>query len=91
MHKLTRQIGWWGAFGGPTQKGIKAYAVSSFQQNPFAGVFQGYFFNGFRRAAKQLPYSGIPFVVGYFIYTWGNKEYNYVNSKEGHLALGEEH
>ena len=49
--------------------------MSSFQQNPFAGVFQGYFFNGFRRAAKQLPYSGIPFVVGYFIYTWGNKEY----------------
>ena len=69
----------------------RSYAVSSFQQNPFAGVFQGYFFNGFRRAAKQLPYSGIPFVVGYFIYTWGNKEYNYVNSKEGHLALGEEH
>ncbi|GHT84535.1 hypothetical protein FACS1894129_1330 [Actinomycetota bacterium] len=94
------QIGWWGAFGGPVQKGIKSYgrlsptyvaAVSPFQQNPFAGVFQGYMFNGFRRAVKHLPYSGIPFALGYVIYTWGNKESAYVNSKAGHLAHGGEH
>ncbi|SHO77389.1 Similar to S.cerevisiae protein QCR8 (Subunit 8 of ubiquinol cytochrome-c reductase (Complex III)) [Malassezia sympodialis ATCC 42132] len=84
-------IGWWGAFGGPVQKGIKSYAVSPFQQNPFAGVFQGYMFNGFRRAVKHLPYSGIPFALGYLIYTWGNKESAYVNSKAGHLAHGGEH
>jgi len=48
-------------------------------------------FNGFRRAVKHMPYSGIPFLVGYLIYSWGNKEYNYVNSKEGHLAHAGEH
>jgi len=66
-------------------------AVSPFQQNPFAGVLKGYMFNGFRRVVKHMPYSGIPFLVGYFIYSWGNKEYNYVNSKEGHLAHAGEH
>jgi len=48
-------------------------------------------FNGFRRAVKHLPYSGIPFALGYLIYTWGNKESAYVNSKAGHLAHGGEH
>ncbi|KAL4401291.1 Cytochrome b-c1 complex subunit 8, mitochondrial [Malassezia pachydermatis] len=88
MPSGPKWIGWWGAFGGPTQKGIITYSVSPFQQQPFAGVVKGYFFNGFRRACKQLPYSGIPFVVGYLIYSWGNKEYAYVNSKAGHLAHG---
>lgn len=72
------QIGWWGNFGGPPQKNIRTYcecsvpqsgmltpaALSSFAQNPFAGVFEGYAFNGFRRVAIQLPYMGIPFAIG---------------------------
>ncbi|WFD00139.1 ubiquinol--cytochrome-c reductase subunit 8 [Malassezia yamatoensis] len=84
-------IGWYGHFGGPTQKYIKTYAVSPFQQNPFAGVLKGYLFNGFRRVVANLPYSGLPFVVGYFVYTWGNQEFGYVNSKAGHIAHGGDH
>lgn len=51
-------------------------------------MLKGYLFNGFRRTVANLPYAGIPFVAGYFIYTWGNKEFAYVNSKAGHLAAG---
>ncbi|WFD03315.1 ubiquinol--cytochrome-c reductase subunit 8 [Malassezia obtusa] len=81
-------IGWYGHFGGPAQKYIKTYSLSPFQQNPFAGVLKSYAFNGFRRTVANLPYAGIPFALGYFIYTWGNKEFAYVNSKAGHLAAG---
>ena len=45
-------------------------------------MFSGYFFNGFRRAMVQLPYVGIPFAAGYFIYSWGNKAVSYT-----HLTL----
>lgn len=38
----------------------------------------------------NLPYAGIPFAAGYFIYTWGNKEFAFVNSKAGHLLHGDE-
>lgn len=49
-------------------------------------MLKGYLFNGFSRVVKQLPYSGPPFLVGYLVYTWGNKEYGWVNSKAGHLS-----
>ncbi|WFD29900.1 ubiquinol--cytochrome-c reductase subunit 8 [Malassezia sp. CBS 17886] len=78
-------VGWWGNFGGPAQKGINTYVVSPFEQNPFAGVFRGYLFHGFRRVVAQLPYVGPPLALGYFIYTWGNKESGYVNSKAFHV------
>lgn len=53
-------------------------------------MFSGYFFNGLRRAVVQLPYVGIPFAAGYFIYAWGNKEHAYVLSKAGFLERGGE-
>lgn len=65
-------------------------AVSPFQQRPLAGVLKGYLFNGFRRTAAQLPYVGIPLGLGYAIYTWGNKESEYVHSKAYHVAHGGE-
>ncbi|PKI82933.1 Qcr8p [Malassezia vespertilionis] len=91
MNTGHKWIGWFGNFGGPTQKGITTYANSPWQLNPFAGMLRDFVFNGFRRVVTQLPYSGIPFALGYFIYTWGNKEFAYVNSKAGHLAGAGEH
>ena len=38
--------------------------ISPFYQRAFAGALKGYIFNGYKRIAKQIPYSGIPFAIG---------------------------
>ncbi|TIB42288.1 hypothetical protein E3P86_00415 [Wallemia ichthyophaga] len=78
-------MGWWGAIGSPKQRGIVQYGISAFQQRPFAGALNGYIFNGYKRLAKQLPYSGIPFAIGYGIYYWASSKHEFLNSKAGHI------
>ncbi|KAK7204122.1 ubiquinol cytochrome C reductase subunit 8 [Myxozyma melibiosi] len=61
-------MGWWGHMGGPKQRGIVTYAVSSYAQKPFAGALYNAFFNTFRRVSSQalyvvLPVSGLVYVV----------------------------
>ncbi|KAF8323984.1 hypothetical protein DL93DRAFT_2070164 [Clavulina sp. PMI_390] len=57
-------MGWWGDFGGPTQKGITSYSVSSLQQRAFKGAISGYLFNGFSRLSRQAPYFALPLGTG---------------------------
>jgi len=90
MPEGKHYIGWWGDMGGPKQKGIVQYSLSPFKQKAMKGVFQGYLFNGFNRLAAQVPYWIGPFSIAYAVYLWGNKEYEYDNSKEGHHKLSME-
>ncbi|BEJ13571.1 hypothetical protein CspHIS471_0307450 [Cutaneotrichosporon sp. HIS471] len=79
--------GWWGDMKGPKQKGIYVYSVSPFAQKPLKGALSGYLFWGVRRLAQQVPYFAPPFLVGYWVYSWGATKYAYYNSKEGHHAM----
>ncbi|KAK9380731.1 cytochrome b-c1 complex subunit 8 [Kockiozyma suomiensis] len=61
-------MGWWGHMGGPKQRGIVTYSVSSYAQKPFAGALYNFFFNTFRRVSSQaifviLPASGLIYVI----------------------------
>ncbi|PWN98414.1 putative ubiquinol-cytochrome c reductase complex 11 kDa protein [Tilletiopsis washingtonensis] len=85
----TKYMGWWGAMGGPKQKGIVQYSISPFQQNPMAGALKGYLFFGYKRIMAQVPYFAVPFGIGYAIYSWGVKKNEWYNSKEGHRLTAE--
>ncbi|PVF99590.1 putative ubiquinol-cytochrome c reductase complex 11 kDa protein [Serendipita vermifera] len=78
-------IGWWGAMGSPTQKGITSYTVSPYRQKAMHGAFSGYTYHGIRRLAQNAPYFVPPFAVGYFVYTWAKAKDHYNNSKAAHV------
>ncbi|KAG9296629.1 hypothetical protein G9A89_002900 [Geosiphon pyriformis] len=78
---------WWGNLGGPVQRGIVTYSLSPFEQRAFAGVLKYGIFNAYRRIAEQLPYFGIPMLLAYSVYRWGNARYHYLQSKAGHAEL----
>ncbi|PWN31087.1 putative ubiquinol-cytochrome c reductase complex 11 kda protein [Jaminaea rosea] len=84
-----KYMGWWGSMGGPQQKGITAYSISSNQQNIMGGAFRQYMIFGYKRLMAQLPYFGIPLAIGYGVYSWGVSRNHYLNSKAGHLEFGE--
>ncbi|PWN49385.1 putative ubiquinol-cytochrome c reductase complex 11 kda protein [Violaceomyces palustris] len=82
-----KYMGWWGAMGGPAQKGIAQYTVSPFQQNAMKGALHGYIFYGYKRIMQQAPYFALPFAVGYGLIAWAKKKNAYYNSKAGHAEL----
>ncbi|KAK9897060.1 hypothetical protein P389DRAFT_194700 [Cystobasidium minutum MCA 4210] len=84
-----RYTGWWGASGGPMQKGVTQYTLSHFRQNPLQGAFKHSLFQGFSRIVQQTPYFLLPFVVAYGTISWAVKKNEWYNSKEGHLATAE--
>jgi len=84
-------MGWWGDMGGPRQKGIIAYSLSSNQQRACKGVLTGYIFNGYRRLAAQAPYFVIPLGTAYGVYVWAKERDAYYNSKAGHIAAHSGH
>ncbi|KAE8225561.1 hypothetical protein CF319_g1719 [Tilletia indica] len=86
MPSGRKWIGWWGAMGGPAQKGITQYSISPYQTANMRGAVQTYLFYGYKRIMQQAPYFAVPVAAGYFIYTWGKKGSAYNNSKAGHLA-----
>jgi ubiquinol-cytochrome c reductase subunit 8 len=65
-------------------QGITTYALSPFEQKPFAGVSRAMIFNTSRRVSAQIPYIGVAFGIGYGIYTWANARHEYLLSKAGH-------
>ncbi|KAI9009371.1 UcrQ family protein [Phycomyces nitens] len=81
-------IGTWGNMGGPTQRGIVTYILSPFEQKPFAGAAYNAVFNTSRRVASQIPYVGVAFGLGFYIYTVANTKHAYLTSKAGHAAEG---
>ncbi|KAG1249576.1 hypothetical protein G6F68_013248 [Rhizopus microsporus] len=82
-------MGWWGAMGGPTQRGVTTYILSPFGQKPFAGAAHADVFNTARRVASQVPYVGVAFGLGYYIYTSAKSRHAYLLSKAGHAAEGD--
>ncbi|KAJ2956308.1 hypothetical protein NQZ79_g7827 [Umbelopsis isabellina] len=84
-------MGWWGNMGGPKQKGITTYAISPFQQKPFAGVARAAVFNTARRVTSQIPYVGVALGLGYGIYAWASARHEFLLSKAGHAHSGEHH
>lgn len=77
-------MGWWGNFGGPTQRGITTYTLSPFAQRAFAGSLHAAIFNTTRRVKNQFLYFAPPFIAGYYLYTWAGEKNAYYNSKAGH-------
>ncbi|KAL9546981.1 hypothetical protein MBANPS3_006404 [Mucor bainieri] len=82
-------MGWWGHMGGPTQRGVVTYILSPFEQKAFAGAAHNAVFNTARRVTSQVPYIGVAFGLGYFIYTSAVKRHTYLSSKAGHAAEGD--
>lgn len=62
-----------GIVGGPKQKGIVTYSLSSLQQRAMAGSLNGAIFNTFRRTKNQFLYFAPPFILGYYVYTWAGE------------------
>ncbi|UZJ51015.1 hypothetical protein CBS101457_000335 [Exobasidium rhododendri] len=79
-----KYMGWWGAMGGPKQKGVTSYSVSPYQQSAMRGALKGYVFYGYKRLMQQAPYFVLPFGIAYAILAWGKQKNDYLNSKEGH-------
>jgi ubiquinol-cytochrome c reductase subunit 8 len=82
----SKWFGHMGNLGGPAQKGLITYQLSSYQQRPFAGVLKHGVFNTFRRVSGQVPYILPAVLVFYYTYTWGNQQHKYLNSKAGLAA-----
>lgn len=62
--------------------------MSPFEQRPFAGAARAAVFNTARRVTSQVPYIGVAFGLGYYIYTSAKKRHAYLQSKAGHAAEG---
>ena len=72
---LHSYMGWWGSFGGPAQKGVTTYALSSNRQNPMAGTAYNAVFNSWRRFKGSALYVIPPFVAYYLMMDWAEKRY----------------
>ncbi|KAG7094159.1 hypothetical protein E1B28_007770 [Marasmius oreades] len=82
---------WWGdTHGAGLKQRMTEYTLSPLQSKVAPNMIRNYVFNFYRRVSAEAIYILVPFALGYGIYTWGNKRYNYINSKAGHIA-GEHH
>merc|ERR1711976_15571 len=54
--------------------GVITYSLSPFEQKAFAGVISHGVPNLFRRFRGQVLRVAPPFVLGYLVYDWGEKE-----------------
>ncbi|XP_064636758.1 cytochrome b-c1 complex subunit 8-like [Lineus longissimus] len=57
-----------------TVRGIIHYSLSPFEQRAFAGVISHGIPNILRRIRSQMFRVAPPFIIGYLIYDWGEKE-----------------
>ncbi|KAF1815225.1 cytochrome b-c1 complex subunit 8 [Eremomyces bilateralis CBS 781.70] len=86
----AKWLGWWGSLGSMSQKGVTTYTVAPNRMRPLAGTLHAAFFNTFRRSRNQILYVLPPFIVGYYAMDWATKKNEWLNSKEGRAATGEE-
>ncbi|XP_076360103.1 ubiquinol-cytochrome c reductase ubiquinone-binding protein [Tachypleus tridentatus] len=63
-------------------RGIIYYRLSPFEQRAFAGLFTHSLPNLFRRIRSQIFVIVPPFVVGYMVYDWGEKEHERLMRKQ---------
>ncbi|PWN18201.1 hypothetical protein BCV69DRAFT_285182 [Microstroma glucosiphilum] len=75
--------------GGPKQRGIVQYGISSNQQAPMHGALRQYVFYGYKRLMTKLPYWGPILAATYGVIAWGSHRNHYLNSKAGHLEFAE--
>ncbi|KAJ1915751.1 ubiquinol--cytochrome-c reductase subunit 8 [Tieghemiomyces parasiticus] len=73
-----------GNLGGPKQRGIVTYRLSSYQQRLFPNFFSKGFYNIIRRTSAQFLYVAPPTAIAYLTYSWAKKRNAYLNSKAGH-------
>merc|ERR1712110_785220 len=65
----------WGKIG--HQRGKVEYTVSSYEQNPYAGVFGDVTYRYYTRLFKTIATIWVPnILLGYSIYSWANWEYD---------------
>ncbi|KFM75990.1 Cytochrome b-c1 complex subunit 8, partial [Stegodyphus mimosarum] len=62
-------------------RGIVQYRLSPYEQNVFAGLISKGLPNLARRIRSQILYVAPPFIAGYLIYDWGNKEHERLQRK----------
>jgi len=53
-------------------------------------MFRNYLFNGVRRLSVYALPIAIPFGIYYYVWKMSVKDYEWRNSKEGHLAMSHE-
>ncbi|KAJ7449547.1 cytochrome b-c1 complex subunit 8 [Mycena latifolia] len=78
---------WWGDQTGQRHKGIYQYTISPYQAKAAPHMFRNYLFNGVRRLSVYALPIGIPFGIYYYVWQMSVKDYEWRNSKAGHLAL----
>lgn len=55
------------------RRGIIEYSISPYEQKAFAGAITKGVPNFARRVREKIFIVGVPFVIGYLIYQWGEK------------------
>ena len=55
------------------RRGIIEYSISPHQQKAFAGAFSKGIPNFIRRVREKIFIVGVPMVLGYLVYEWGEK------------------
>ncbi|KAK9455441.1 hypothetical protein V1511DRAFT_500471 [Dipodascopsis uninucleata] len=80
-------MGWWGDMGGPKQRGIITYSVSSYAQKPLAGVLYNAVFNTFRRVSSQAFYVIAPASLYLYIIMKAKERNEFLYSKAGRHEL----
>ncbi|KAJ7043447.1 cytochrome b-c1 complex subunit 8 [Mycena alexandri] len=78
---------WWGDRTIQKQKGIYQYTLSPYQSKAAPNMFRNYLFNGFRRLSVYALPIIVPAGIYYYVWKAAVKDYNWRNSKEGHIAL----
>ncbi|CAF2403814.1 unnamed protein product [Rotaria sp. Silwood2] len=76
MRFSLRRLGMeWGKIG--HQRGKIEYTLSSYEQNPYAGVFGEVSYRYYSRLLKTLITIWVPnMLLGYSVYTWANWEHD---------------
>jgi len=76
-----RYIGEWGSLG-PKVKGIVTYAISPFEQRPFAGALSKGILNVYRRVSSEFFNVAPALFAGYGIYYWAESEHRRLKRKD---------
>ncbi|BFZ24160.1 hypothetical protein BsWGS_27199 [Bradybaena similaris] len=71
-------------------RGVIMFSLSPYEQKTFANAFTHGFPNMVRRFNGQILRVAPPFIVGYLIYDWANKEHDRLQRKDTQKCGGAE-
>jgi len=69
-------------------RGQVHYTISPFEQRAFGGAIAKGVPGIFRRCREEVFYVIPPMAIGYLIYDWANKNYEYRQTKAGMIEYG---